>query len=71
MPATATYPTFHCRSHLCVLRALALLALWAALVAGFVLQTWPAVRTAPDTRPGTSIECAAGCPTQAGSSGAT
>jgi len=71
MSATATLPEFRCRSKLCVLRAVGLMALWAALVAGFVLQTWPAVRTAPDTRPGTSIECAAGCPTQAGSSGAT
>jgi hypothetical protein len=64
MTATVTLPVFQCRSSLCVLRVVALMGLWVALVAGFVFETWPAGRTAPHAPAGTKVEATAVCPAQ-------
>ncbi len=60
LPTAASNPRFPCRSAWCVIRGLGLIALWMALVAGFVAETTMA-STAP---PGHAIKTAAECPAE-------
>jgi hypothetical protein len=50
---------FPCRSGACLVRGLALLVLWIALVAGFLAQTTMAASVPQGSHPQTAAECPA------------